>query len=112
MSDKLPACRGLGESPTARRLDKLEACRTLRGSLFILSGRRDRNEGLLRKYATSFQLVDVLLSRLLPEVSTSWKLVGYCAARFSFFLGAATGMKAPAENNHVGAEFIRHVIVT
>src|SRR5262245_2533634 len=50
------------------------------------------------KCPTSFQLVDVFLSRPQPEVSTSWKLVGHCAARFSFFQGAATGMAAPAEN--------------
>jgi len=45
MFDMLPACRRLPESPTAWSLDKLEACRTLRGALFILSGRRDRHEG-------------------------------------------------------------------
>jgi hypothetical protein len=45
MSDKLPACRRLPESPFAGILDKLEACRTLRGALFILSGRRDRHDG-------------------------------------------------------------------
>jgi hypothetical protein len=45
MSGKLPACRRLPESPFAGSLDKLEACRTLRGALFILSGRRDRHEG-------------------------------------------------------------------
>jgi hypothetical protein len=45
MSDKLPACRLLPESPFAGSLDKLEACRTLRGALFILSERRDRHEG-------------------------------------------------------------------
>src|SRR5437899_747581 len=53
---------------------------------------------LFRKCPTSFQLVDVFLSRPRPEASTSWQLVGHCAARFSFFQGAATGMKAPAEN--------------
>jgi hypothetical protein len=45
MSGKLPACRRFPESPFAGSLDKLEACRTLRGALFILSGRRDRHEG-------------------------------------------------------------------
>jgi hypothetical protein len=38
MSDKLPACRCLPESPFAGSLDKLEDCRTLRGALLILCG--------------------------------------------------------------------------
>src|SRR5215813_13660559 len=40
------------------------------------------------KCPTSFQLVEGLMSRPRPEASTSWKLVGHCAARFSFFQGA------------------------
>jgi hypothetical protein len=40
---------------------------------------------------------------MLPPVaycgaSTSWKLVGHRAPRFSLFPGATTGMKAAAEN--------------
>jgi hypothetical protein len=49
------------------------------------------------KCSTSRKLVEGFLSRLLPDASTSRKLVGHCAARFSFFEGAATGMKAPLE---------------
>jgi hypothetical protein len=49
MSDKLPACRFLPESPIAGSLDKLEACRTLRGALFILSVRRGRHEDSYEK---------------------------------------------------------------
>jgi len=36
MSDKLEACRRFPESPLAGCLYKLEACRTLRGALFII----------------------------------------------------------------------------
>src|SRR5215510_7722556 len=43
---------------------------------------------LLRTCPTSFQLVEGLVSRPLPAAPTSWKLVGHCAARFSFFQGA------------------------
>jgi hypothetical protein len=44
-------------------------------------------------------LVNGFLSRPLPEASTSWKLVGHCAARFTFSQCAATGMKAPPKIN-------------
>jgi hypothetical protein len=49
------------------------------------------------KCPTSWKLVEGFLSRPQPEASTSWKHVGHCAARFSLFKGAATGMKAPLE---------------
>jgi hypothetical protein len=49
------------------------------------------------KCPTSLQLVEGFLSRHLPEASTSFQLVGHCAAAFSFFQGAATGMKVPLE---------------
>ena len=56
---------------------------------------------LLRKCPTSFQLVDGFLSRPLPEASTSCKFVGHRVARFSFFQGAATGMKVPQTKRFV-----------
>ena len=49
------------------------------------------------KCPTSWKLVEGFLSRPLPEAWISFRLVGHCAARFSFFQGAATGMKAPLE---------------
>jgi hypothetical protein len=53
---------------------------------------------LFRKCPTSFQLVGVFLSRPQHEASTSFQLVGHRAARFPLFQGAATVIKALAEN--------------
>jgi hypothetical protein len=58
------------------------------------------------KMSDKLKLVDVFLSRLFPETSTSWKLVGHCAARFSFFQGAAAGMKAAQKN---APQVVQHV---
>ena len=84
MFDKLEACRCLPESPTDGSLDKLPACRTLRGALFILSVRRDRHEGSSAKGKAN--------------------VLG--APRFSFFHDVATRDEGSQENNHVSAEFI------
>src|SRR2546422_6988066 len=53
---------------------------------------------LLGKCPTNCQLVEGFVSRPFPEASTSWQLVGHRAPRFSFFQGAATGMKDSSEN--------------
>src|SRR5262249_18963458 len=53
----------------------------------MLEFRHKRSRG---KCPTSLKLVGVFLSRPQPEASTSLKLVGQCAARFSFFQGVAT----------------------
>jgi len=45
MSDKPVACRGLRESSPAGSDDNAP-CRTARAAVFILSGRRNRHEGL------------------------------------------------------------------
>src|SRR5262245_3963289 len=69
---------------------------TMKAPVMVAEMARQTNSNFpLRKCPTSWKLVDGFLSRLLPEASTSWKLVGHCAARFSFFQGAATAMKAP-----------------
>src|SRR5262249_40616190 len=60
------------------------------------------NGRLFGKCPTSFQLVAVFPSRLLPEASTSLKLVGHGAARFSLFQGVAhCDMDDSSENKFV-----------
>jgi hypothetical protein len=49
------------------------------------------------KCPTSRKLVEGFLSRPQLEASTSFRLVEHCAARFSFFQGAANSMEAPLE---------------
>jgi hypothetical protein len=56
MSDKLQACRCLPEPLNAGSPDKLEACRTTRAALFILSRRRHRHE-VPREMILSFRSV-------------------------------------------------------
>jgi hypothetical protein len=74
-------------------------CPTLAPRFSFFLSVATRHDELHRKPSTSIQLVDGFLSRPLPEASTSWKLVGHCAARFTFFHGAANGMKAPPKIN-------------
>jgi hypothetical protein len=49
MSDKLPACQWLTESPFAGSLDKPEACRTLRVALSFFQDAATGLKGLQKK---------------------------------------------------------------
>src|SRR5215813_3594895 len=83
----------------------LDNLRYIARRLFSVSGSRSlRHERLLRKCPTSFHLVEGLVSRPQPEASTSWKLVGHCAARFSFFQGA--GHEGLLINHHDAGDLI------
>src|SRR5262249_1578328 len=74
-----------------------------RTSIFPGVGDDDMNSSC-GKCPTSFKLVDVFLSRPQPEASTSFKLVGHCAARFFIHSG----------RRDLHARFLRkiHVVTT